>query len=410
MDIKTEKLTDGQIEIRGEMSWLEFKPYCQKALARLGKDVHLKGFRKGKAPKDLVENTVSAGKVLREAAQAALKAGYLKAVSQHGLEPVGPPQAEVLKLAEGNPFQFKVKITVLPEVKLPDYKRIAQRTEKKEARVEEKEVETALRRLQKTRAKTKEKQGGAEKGDLVWIRYQSPQIENNKQFEDKFILGSGGLLEGFEEHLTGMKKGERREFKLIFPPDYKGVLAEGARQAKPSSVAGSKADFKVVMEKVESVELPELTDAFAKSLGRFNSLKELRQGIEQGVAAQKRIVERQKWREGLMEKLRGEVNVSLPANLVEVEQERLFNSLKKDIEQMSQGPFQSYLQETGKKEEEIRQGLKKEAEKTLKNFFILREIAKQEGVEVSDKETAEMAKQALNSYPQPEHRKIDKEN
>ena len=134
------------------------------------------------------------------------------------MEPVGNPEVSIVKIAQGFPFIFKAVITVLPDVELPDYKEIAKTVKGKEITVTEEEVQDSINYLQKTRAKfTLKNDAGCRMKDFVEIKYQNKDIEMAKEVEDKFILGEGGFMKGFEDNIVGMKAGEEKEFTVKFP-------------------------------------------------------------------------------------------------------------------------------------------------------------------------------------------------
>ncbi|RLC39663.1 MAG: trigger factor, partial [Candidatus Nealsonbacteria bacterium] len=269
MEVKINNLSKSKIEIFFELSWQEFSPYLDKAVLEFSERMEFKGFRPGKVPREIVEKEIGQGKILEKAAELAIREKYPKIVIERNLEVIGAPEVEVLKLALKNPFIFRIKVNILPEILLPDYRKIARETPKKEIIVEEKEVEDTLKWLRNSRAKFKDLEREAKDGDLVEIEYQSPQIENGKVYQDRFFLGKGHFLAGFEDNLKGMKKGEEKEFEIDFPKDY-----------YQEELRGKKAKFRVKIIKIQEVELPEINDNFARSLGRFENLESLKKNIK----------------------------------------------------------------------------------------------------------------------------------
>ncbi len=139
-----QKLPKSQVEIFFEIPAEEFKDYFDEAVLNLGKDLEFEGFRKGKAPKEIVEKELNPGKILEEAANLAARKSYIKVVLEDKIEAIGKPEIQVTKLAKGNPLEFKAKVAIIPEMDLPDYKNIASKIKPKEVFVEEKEVEEAI--------------------------------------------------------------------------------------------------------------------------------------------------------------------------------------------------------------------------------------------------------------------------
>ena len=204
MKASVKKLSGSEVELEIEVPAEEFDCFIEKACLSLGKDLNIKGFRKGRAPKEFVEKEIGREKILIEAANLTVEENYKKAVLENKIEAIFNPKIEIKKLAQGTPFVFSAKTAVLPQVVLPDYKKIASKIKKKEVIVEDKEIDSALKWLQKSRAKFSAKNGFAQKDNFVEIEYSSPQISPEVQ-KDAFILGQGHFLPGFEEKIIGMK-------------------------------------------------------------------------------------------------------------------------------------------------------------------------------------------------------------
>jgi trigger factor len=391
MQTKINKLKNSKIEILFELSWEEFSPYLDKAASELSKGLEYKGFRPGKVPPELLEKEIGQEKILAEGAEMAIKAEYPKIVQQKQLELIGSPQVEILKIAPKNPFSFKVKVDVLPEIPLPDYKKIASEVERKKVEVSEKEVQETLDWLRKSRAKFKDLEREAKKGDFLEIEYKSPQIEGGKTYQDRFFLGKGHFLSGFEENLEGMRKGQEKEFTLTFPKDY-----------YKKELASKDVNFKVKIKKIQEVKVPEINDEFARTLGNFENLENLKESIKEGLAKEKEIAEKERRRSEILEKIANLTDFEVPEILVSLEKERMFNDLKQRVESGLKVPFEEYLKETKKSEAEIKNSFLEMAEKRVKNFLVLREIGKRERVEVKEEEIKAAINEFLKRYPDVE--------
>lgn len=221
MKAKINKLPDSKTKILFEVPWQELLPYLDKAALKLSENLNIPGFRAGKIPREIVEKEVGQQRILTQGVEFLVGEKYQQYVTENKIEPIGSPKIEILKLAPNNPLSFKVVTEVLPEIELPDYKRIASEIKKQEVSVTDKEVEQALNWLQKSKAEFRKLKREAKMGDFLEIKYKSPQIENNKTFEDSFFLGKGQFVPGFEENLKGMKKEEEKEFAVTFPEEYK---------------------------------------------------------------------------------------------------------------------------------------------------------------------------------------------
>lgn len=296
MKAEQKKLPKSQLEIEFELTEEEFKRHIEHALGHFKKHIKVDGFRPGQAPDKLVEDKIKPESLLMEAGDCAARETYSKYILENKLEPIGEPEVSIVKIAQGSPFVFKAKITLLPEIELPDYKEIASRIKGKDVSVTEEEVQDALNYLQKTRAKFTLKNEPAELKDFVEITYQNKDINEGKEVPDKFILGEGGFMKGFEEAIVGMKSGEEKEFKATFPDN-----------SPRKDLAGKEADFKVKVKSVQKMDLPEINDEFAKELGAFDfspfakgervdTLVALKQNMKEGIIAEKKDAEKQRRR------------------------------------------------------------------------------------------------------------------
>jgi len=389
------KLPKSGIEIEFELTAEEFSKYIDKALEHLKSHVKMDGFRKGQVPKEMVAKKLGDEAVLMEAGDLAVKESYAKYVIENNLEPVGKPEIQIKKIAKGNPFLFTAKFTVLPEIILPDYKKIVADIKAKEIAVDDKEIDEALNYLQRSRATFTDKTTGAEKKDYVKIEYSNKDINGGKVIKDIFILGEGGFLPDFEDNLLGMKKDDEKEFMAKFPEN------------APNNLAGKEGMFKVKMLAVQIMGLPEINDEFAKGLGAFDSLVALKTNMREGITAEKQESEKQRARAEMLGKVAEKVSVEVPDVLVEYEQDRLMDDMKNQIAHYGRTTWEDYLTSIKKTEEELKKESRKEAEKRIKDYLILRQLSKAEKIEVSKEELEEEMNKMVRHYSKEQADKID---
>ena len=393
MKSTVKELSKTEVEIEVEIPSEEFNQFIEKAILNMGKDLEVEGFRKGKAPKEIIKEKIGHENIMIEAADSAIKANYGKALLENKVEAISQPEINILKLAPNNPLIFKAKTTILPKIDLPDYRKIVKKVERKEASVEESEVENGLKWLQKSRSKLTLKNGPAQKGDFVEIEYSCPQIrELGENKKDAFILGEGHFIPGFEDKLVGLEaKDEEIQFSLTLPENY-----------SIKNLTGKQADFKLKVKSVQKVELPELNDQFAKDLGKFESLEALKKNIREGLASEKKQAESQRIRNEILEKISQASSFEIPEILVKREQEALMENFKQEISTKLNIPFKDYLEKIKKTEQEILDSLLEQAKKRVKSFLILKAIGEKENIEVSDEEVRNQANEILKSNPAPE--------
>ena len=403
MKVEQKKLPNSQLELEFELTDEEFKKYIAIALEHLKKHVKVDGFREGKAPAGMVEDKIKPEMLLMEAGDHAVRESYINYVKEQKLEPVGNPEISITKVAQGSPFEFKAVITILPEVELPDYKTIAKSVKKSDKiEVTEQEVLDSLNYLQKTKAKFTLKDQPAEKLDFVDITYQSKDINEDKPVQDKFILGEGGFMAGFEDAIVGMKAGEEKEFNVTFPKD-----------SPRKDLAGKESKFKVKVISIQKMELPEVNDTFAKELGAFDTLVALKENMKEGIIMEKTEAEKQRVRGEILQKIAEKAKFEMPVAMVEYEKERLLEDLKNKISHQLKISFEEYLASIKKTESEIKETYQKEAEKRLAGFLILRQIGINEKVEVTDAELDAEVEKSMKNYAHDHaghnHGQIDKE-
>jgi len=406
MEVKIEKLPKSQIRLEVELSKEEFGVFVNEAASKISQNIEVKGFRKGKVPKNIVEEKVGKENILVEAGDLAVQNSYKKAVlkiiDQDNLEPISQPEIKIKKIAIGSPLVFEAKTSVLPKVDLPDYKKVASKIKRKEIAVEEKEIESTLKWIQRNKAKFSAKVGPAQKGDFVQIEYWSPDLpeisEQNKK-KDAFILGEGHFIPGFEDLLIGMEPNqEKNEVILDIPKEHSF-----------KKIAGKKTTFNVKVEAVQKVELLEITDEFAKSVGNFENLESLKNNIREGIKKEKNIAETQRLRNELLDEIAKQSKMEIPDILIERETGQMLENFKKDIPRRLNISFEEYSKKTNKSEQQIKEILLPQAQKKVRNFLVLKEIGKKENIGVSEEEIKKETDQILKQYADPKQINIDPE-
>ena len=395
MEFTIKKLPKSQLELEIKILAPEFQSFIDKAIFQLGQNLEIEGFRKGKAPKEIIEKNFGQDKILKEATQLAIRKNYLKVVSEKKITAMTNPEIEILSPPKiGKELLFKAKISVLPEIILPDYKKIAVNCEKKEVLVKEKEIEDTLLWLQRSRAKFSQIARPAQKGDFVEIEFSSPSIEGNAKKKDAFLLGQGHLIPGFEEELEGMEAGQEKKLSLQL-----------SKEHFQKDLAGNSVDFEVKMLSVQKMELPELGDQLAKSLGQFENLAALKRNINQGLNLEKEMQEKQRLRQEILEKIINKVSWEIPKVLIAEEQNRMLDNFKKEIANKFQISFEEYLKKVKQTKEALWQTLQKRAEARIKGFLALNKISTTENIQVSEEEIKDGVSKVLNKYKNIEEAK-----
>ena len=389
-EIKEISKTKKKVEIEVEAK--DFDNYYNQALLEIAKEVELPGFRKGKAPQNLVEEKVKPELITSEAAEKAIRDNWMNFLKESKEEVISQPQVEIIKIAKGNNFVFSAEFEILPLIKLPDIKKIE--IKKEEIKVEDKEVEDSLKWIQQSRATFVEKDSEAQKDDLAEFSFSCLSIENDPLKQDRIVLGKGHYIEGLEEALMGMKKEEEKEFETPDPRD-----------------KSKKVTIKIKLDSLKKMDLPEVTDEWVKGLGKFNSIDELKEDIKKGITEEKEIADNQRRREEAIKGLLTGEKFEVPQILVKREIDFMMNNIKERVPQELKISFEEYLKQIKKTEEEVEKELGKSAEEKVKGFLVLHQLIKDEKIEVSEEEINQKIEEMLNSYPNKEEIKktMDKE-
>lgn len=400
MKYEINKLPNSEIEILVKVPLEEMEPHIKRAAILISEENEIEGFRKGKAPYDIVKNRFGELAIYEKAADLAVRKTYpelMEKLTTDGIlnilhPPIGKPEIAVTKLAPGNELRFKVRFAVLPEVTMPDYKDIARRAvgNKKETSVSDKEIQDALNWICESRATLIAVNRAAQKGDGVEINFETRQrgvkIESGESQNHPFIIGRGKFLLGFEENLIGMKAGEEKSFTLVAPENW-----------HEKSMAGKVFDFSVTMKSVQDRKVPEINDEFAKNLGNFSSLDALKTNIKEELIREKTDKEKQRLRFLMIEETAKESKMDIPDTLILSELGTMIDELKSGVEKMGM-KWEDYLLHIKKNTEELKKEWREEAVKRVRIALCLREIATREKIAVSEEKVTEHAHKFLEQY------------
>ncbi|MBI2450932.1 MAG: trigger factor [Parcubacteria group bacterium] len=403
MKIDIKNLPQSEIEINFELNSEEMASFRQKALAELAKLLKIDGFRPGQVPAEIAKTKIQPIEIEEKAAELAIHKYYPEAILEKNIPAIGRPQIEILKIAPDNPLVFRAKTAILPKISLPDWNSIAKSIKKQPENitVKSEEIEKTLHWLQKSRAQHQKVDRPAIKGDLVEIDFEGRidkiLIENGVSKNHPVVLGDGKFLPEFEKNLIGLKTGEEKEFSITFPKDY--------HQKK---LAGKIVDFKVKINAVEEIILPELNDEFVKNLGKFSDIASLKKSVEEGIKQEKEQKEKDRIRLEIINAVADKTDFEIPETLIENEIEKMMAEFQTSLSNMGLN-LEDYLAGLGKTKEEIKKDWKKEAEKRVKIALILREIGQVKNIQPEEKEIEERMHEYLKNFssPQQAQKKID---
>lgn len=356
----------------------ELKAAKQTALTKLSPQVKLSGFRPGHAPAELVEKQLDQSQLQTEVINEALNLLYPEAVKKENLRPVNQPKIAITKFVPYTQLEFTAEIEIVGKINLPNYKGL--KITKKDAKVGAKDVEEVLTRLQNQMAEYKEEDRASKKGDRVWIDFagkdqKGQEVKGASGKEYPLMLGSDTFIPGFEDNLIGLKKGDKKEFTITFPKDY-GVKA----------LQGKKVTFSVDIKKVESATLPKVDADFAKKVGNFTSVDDLKSDIKKQVQKERESQAERDFQDQLIKRIVEKTKMALPQSMLDEQAEVVDREFKQNLVYRGQ-TFNEYLETNGLSEDDYRaKELMPAATERLKAGLVLSEIADREKVTITPEE------------------------
>jgi trigger factor len=381
MQTTLKELPNSRVEVEAEVPAGDVEKATSRAARAMAKEMRMPGFRAGKAPPSLVIQRLGFGSVLQEAIREALPEWYEQALLDAGVAPIGDPSIEMVSAPEdeGEPLTFKFEVGVRPPAKLGSYKGLEVGKEEKE--VPDEVVDTEVERIREGFARLEQVEREGAEGDSLLIDFEG--FVDGSAFqggaaEDYLLgLGTGQLIEGFEEQLVGAKAGEEREVKVTFPADYQA-----------EHLAGQDAVFKVKVKEVREKVLPELDDDFASDASEFDTLEELRADIREKVGAALGSRAEEDFRMAAIDAAVAEATVEVPEELATARATERWERMERQLAGRGMDPSQ-FLQMQGKTRDELIEETKPDAEKELKREAVVTAIAAAEGIEVTEEEMVE---------------------
>ena len=364
-----------------------FAAACQKAYRKNVGKIMINGFRKGKAPRHIIERIYGKDIFYEDAIEDTYPAAYEAACEEAGLEIVSRPELTIKEIGEDG-YTFTAKVALKPEITVAQYKGLEAPYTEPSVTDEEVDAEINIRRQRSSRLEDKD--GEAELGDTVIIDYEG--FEGGKPFEggkgqDHHLkLGSGAFIPGFEDQLVGKKAGEEYEITVTFPTEYHAA-----------ELAGKEAVFKGIVHSVKKEILPELDDDFASEVSEFDTLAEYKEDTRKKLLENKTKAADASFENALLGKMIETIEGDIPEAMYETEQDNLASEYSYRMQ--SQGiTLDNYLKITGLDMDGFRKSLRPQAENRVKTTLALEYVAKTEGLEVTDEEVEAEYKKMADEY------------
>ena len=395
MKVTVENGENQQVTLTVEVEAAEVSKAVEKAVKRLSNRVNIPGFRKGKAPRKIIERNVGMDAIMQEAFDIVGPKAFADALEEQKIEPVSRPQIDIETLEDGKDLVFKATVTPRPEVKLGEYKGL--KVEKNVEAVTDEDVEKQLKTFQDRQGKMVDApEGSAVKdGDFTTLDFEGfvdgEAFEGGKGQDYPLQIGSGSFIPGFEDQLIGAKIGEEKEVNVTFPEDY---------HAK--ELAGKAATFKCTIRSIKQKELPAMDDELAKKVSKFETLEELKADVRKNLEENAARKAENDQKSAAIEMATNNITVDIPAVMIDNRVEGMIREMAMRLEQQGMS-FDAYLQYAGTDINKIREDYRETAEKNVRTDLMLEEVAKAEDIKVEakdlDAEVAGMAA-AYGATPQ----------
>lgn len=390
MELKnTEKQEHSVVALTIEITKAEFEAAKDKAFKKTGKNITVPGFRKGKAPRKMIEKLYGEGVFFEKAFNIIYPDAMEMAVEKSGIKPVGRADVDLGDPAEEGGLTIIAKVPVEPEVELGEYKGIE--VEKETVKVLQADVKAELNRMAQRNARTETVERKAKKNDTVDIDFEGfvdgVPFEGGKAEHHELTLGSGAFIPGFEDQLIGCKAGDEKDVVVTFPEEY---------HAK--ELAGKEATFKCKVHKVEETILPEIDDEFAKDVSdTCETLDDLKKEITERLKAERQEAADNAFEEKVLDAVIDGMKADIPAAMIDAQVDTIVQDFGYRLQMQGMG-LEQYLKMTGTEMGAFRAMFKDQAERQVKTRLALQKVVELEGITVSDKELEEEYAKMAEQY------------
>lgn len=389
MSLQLEKLEKNMAKLTIEVPAEEFEKAIEQAYQKNKGRISLPGFRKGKAPRKMIEKMYGTGVFYEDAANIVIPRAYDEAVKECEETIVSRPNIDVTQIEAGKPFIFTAEVALKPEVTLGEYKGVE--VPKAEIEVTEEEIQAEVDKERENNSRTIDVDDrGVEKGDLIKLDFDGSvdgvPFQGGKAEDYPLTVGSGSFIPGFEDQLVGAKIGEEMEVKVTFPEDYHA-----------EELKGKDAVFKCTVKEIKVKELPEADDEFAKDVSEFDTMEEYKADIKKNLTEKKEAEAKKAKESAVVAKVVENATMEIPDAMIDEQVRRMADDFTRRIE--SQGiTMEQYMQFTGMDAEKLVEQMKPEALKRIQNSLVLEAVAKAENIEISDERLDEEIAKMAESY------------
>ena len=389
MSLQVEKMEKNMAKLTIEVAAEDLEKAMQNAYQKAKGRISIPGFRKGKAPRKMIEQMYGKGVFLEDAVNALIPEHYSKALAECELEIVSQPTIDITQAEPGKALIFTAEVAVKPEVTLGDYKGVE--VPKTEITVTDEDVEAELKKEQEKNSRTiSVEDRAAQLNDIVTIDFEGSvdgvPFDGGQATEYPLTLGSNTFIPGFEEQLVGAKVGDDVDVKVTFPEEY---------QAK--ELAGKEAIFKCAVKKIEAKELPELDDDFAKDVSEFDTLAEYKEHVKTNLEDKKANEAKRAKEDAAVDKAIENAQMDIPEAMLQTQCRQMLDDFSRRMQ--SQGlSMDQYFQFTGMTAEKMMEDMKPQALKRIQTRLVLEKVAEVENIQPTEEEVNEEISKMAEAY------------
>ena len=389
MSLQVEKLEKNMAKLTIEVSAEDLDKAMEKAYQKQKSRISLPGFRKGKAPRKMIESMYGKGVCMEDAVNSLVPQEYTKALGECDLEIVSQPEINVTQMEPGKALIFTADVAVKPEVTLGDYKGVE--VPKSEIAVTDEEVDAEVKKEQDKNARTVAVEDrAAANGDITTIDFEGfvdgVAFEGGKGTDYALTLGSGTFIPGFEDQLVGANTGDHVEVKVTFPEEY---------QAK--ELSGKEAVFQCDVKKIETKEVPELDDEFAKDVSEFDTLAEYKEDVKKKLTEKKEKEARTAKENAAVDKAIENAQMDIPELMTKTECRQMMDDFSRRMQQQGLS-MEQYFQFTGQSMDKMMEDMKPQALKRIQTRLVLEKVAEAENIQPSEEEITEEIQKMADAY------------
>lgn len=389
MQVKMEKVEANLVELEIRVEAKNFDEAIEKAFRKNAKSFNIPGFRKGKVTLSMVKKFYGVETLYNDAIEFCIGETYTKAIDENNINPVDMPEISVLEVAEGKDLVYKAKVTVMPEVKLGDYKGV----EVKAVELEDikETVKKELKSLQEKNARVEAKtEGTVANGDIAVIDFKGfigdEAFEGGEGKEYPLEIGSGSFIGNFEEQLVGLSVGDSKDVVVTFPEQY-----------GKEELNGKEAKFEVTVKRIDVKEVPALDDELASEVSEFETVEELKADLTKKAEEASAARAESELKESIINVVVDNATIEIPEVMIEKETDDMIKNLEQRLSYQGLG-LEQYYELTGSSEDKMRTYMKENAERKVKTDLVLSEITRAESLTVTEDELKEKANDVAKMY------------